>query len=156
MVALERELVITTGCLMAEDLEKKLKKKRKRLHGEFTVKKKGDNDDDELDNNDNRDSKGNIIPTFKTARDCTLNQVSEGTYDLKELWEGGVRDELPTAQSSDDDSDSNDEDRKEADAMLNQNYSNTESVVNREMDWPWIKKKKTRAFLQTFLTTSAG
>ena len=150
MVALERELVITTGCLMAEDLEKKLKKKRKRLRREFTVKKKGDNDDDELDNNDNRDSKGNIIPTFKTARDCTLNQVSEGTYDLKELWEGGVRDELPTAQSLDDDSDSNDEDRKEADAMLNQNYSNTESVVNRENGLALDKKEEDEGIFANF------
>ena len=40
LVASERELVITTGCLIVEDLEKKLKNKRKRLREEFTVKRK--------------------------------------------------------------------------------------------------------------------
>ena len=52
-------------------------------------KKEGD-DDDELDNNGNRiyrDSEGNIIPTFKMGKGGTSNQVSEGAYDLKGLWE---------------------------------------------------------------------
>ena len=40
LVASERELVITAGCLIVEDLEKKLKNKRKRLREEFTVKRK--------------------------------------------------------------------------------------------------------------------
>ena len=40
LVASEREFVITMGCLIVEDLEKKLKKKRKRLREEFTVKRK--------------------------------------------------------------------------------------------------------------------
>ena len=33
-------MVITTGCLIVEDLEKKLKNKRKRLREDFTVKRK--------------------------------------------------------------------------------------------------------------------
>ena len=103
LVASERELVITTGCLIVEDLEKKLKNKRKRFsRGGWW---KGDDDDDDvLDNNDDRiyrDSQGNIIPTFKAARYGTLSQVLGGTYDVKGLWEGGVRDESPTTRSSD-------------------------------------------------------
>ena len=40
LVASGGELVITTGCLIIEDLEKKLKKKRKILREESTVKRK--------------------------------------------------------------------------------------------------------------------
>ena len=83
-------MVITTDCLIIEDLEKKLKKKRKKIARGIYGKKKDDDDDDddELDNNDDRiyrGSEGKIIPTFKTAGDGTLNQVSEGTHDLKGL-----------------------------------------------------------------------
>ena len=133
-----------------EKVEKEKKKIARGVHG----KKKGyDDDDDELDNNDDkiyRDSEGNIIPTFKTARDGTLNQVSEGTYDLKGPWKGGVRDELPTARSSDDDNDSDDEDRKEADARLNQNYSDIESVVNRENGLAFDKKEEDKGIFANF------
>ena len=130
----------------------KIEKEKKNIAWGVDGKKKGD-DDDELDNNDDRiyrDSEGNIIPTFKTARDGTLNQVTEGTYDLKGLWEDGVRDESPTARSSDDDNDSNDEDRKEADAKLNQNYSNIESVVNRENGQALDKKEEDEGIFLNF------
>ena len=42
----------------------------------------------------------------------------------------------------DDDNDSDDEDRKEADATLNQNYSNIESVVNKENGLALDKKEE--------------
>ena len=80
----------------------------------------------------------------------TVLQVSEGTCDLKGLWEGGVRDESPTARSSDDDNDSNDEDRKEANAKLNQNYSNIESVVNRENGQALDKKEEDEGIFVNF------
>ena len=45
-------------------------------------------------------------------------------------------------QSLDDDDDSDDEDRKEADATLNQNYSNIGSVVNKENGLALNKKEE--------------
>ena len=87
---------------------------------------------------------------MKTARGGTLNQVSEGTYNLKGHWEGSVGDGLPTARSSDDDNDSDDEDRKEADARLNQNYSNIESVVNRENGLALDKKEEDKGIFAIF------
>ena len=80
----------------------------------------------------------------------TLNQVSEGTYDLKGLWEDGVRDESPTARSSNDDNDSNDEDRKETNAMLNQNYNNIDSSVNRENGLALDKKEEDEGVFTNF------
>ena len=86
-----------------EKVQKETKKITRWVYG----KRKGDDDDDdEVDHNDSRiyrDSEGNIIPIFKSAKNGTLNQVSEGTYDLKAPWEGGVRDELFTVRSSNDD-----------------------------------------------------
>ena len=69
---------------------------------------------------------------------------------LKVLWEGGVRDELPTAQSSDDNNDRDDEDRKEADATLNQNYSNIQSIVNRENELALDKKEEDKGIFANF------
>ena len=131
----------------------KVEKEKKKIVREVYGKKKGDDDNDELDNNDDRisgDSECNIIPTFKTARDGTLNQVSEGTYDLKGLWKGGVRDESPMAQSSDDDNDSDDEERKEANTTPNQNYSNIESVVNRENGLALDKREEHEGIFANF------
>ena len=65
-----------------EKVEKEKKKIARGVYG----KKKGDDDDDELDSNYDRiyrDIEGNIIPTFKNARDGILSQVLEGTYVLK-------------------------------------------------------------------------
>ena len=53
-------------------------------------------------------------------------------------------------QSSDDDNDSDDKDRKEADTMLNQNYSNIESVMNRENGLALDKKEEDEGIFANF------
>ena len=59
-------------------------------------------------------------------------------------------------QSSDDDNDSDDKDRKEADTRVNQNYSNIESVMNRENGLALDKKEEDEGILETFLTMLGG
>ena len=86
-----------------------------------------DDDDDEFDDNDDyfyRDSKGKVIPSFKTRADGTVNNLLEGAHDLNKLW--GTDSKEEPQYSSDD------EERKEADSTLNRRFENIESVVNRE------------------------
>ena len=86
-----------------------------------------DDDDDKFDDNDDRvyrDSKGKVIPSFKTRVDGTINNLLEDTYDLNMLW--GADSKAESQYSSDD------EDRKEADSTLNRGFRYIESVLNRE------------------------
>lgn len=100
-----------------------------------------DDDDDELDDNDDRvykDSGRNTIPTFKPNKDCASNRITEGSYDLNGLWE---KEEILN-QSLDSNDDENEKDRREADATLNVNFSNIESVVNKEHGLALEKKEE--------------
>ena len=84
--SLGKRIANYNGFFNSRRFREKVEREKKKIARGVYGRRRGD--DDALDNNDDRiyrDSEGNIIPTFKTARDGILNQVSEGTYDVKGL-----------------------------------------------------------------------
>ena len=109
--------------------KRKLEKKKK--------KKGGDDAGDDFDDNDNpvcRDSKGNIIPAFKTREDRTVNNLLDGAFDLSNFWNSWDKnanqsetqpplDVSEGEQSKRQKLPAEDDDRKEADITLNRFFS---------------------------------
>ena len=106
-------------------------------------------DGDDFDDNDGpiyRDDEGNIIPTLKTKDDGTNNNLLDGTLDLNNFWNSWGKETQPgqnleaalettsepgASEPGEEVLDVGDEDRKEADVILNRFFQNAEREANK-------------------------